>query len=160
MQLRDHRREDLLTKLSGVAYDPAADCPLWLAFLARVVPDAAIRDFLCRAVGMSLTGVVRDHVLFFMHGAGANGKSTFINAILGLMGEDYSLKAAQDLLMVKRGEAHPTERADLAGKRYVACVESDEDRRLDERCRQGNDRQRPHAGPPDVRKLLDVLSDP
>ena len=42
------------------------------------------------------------------------------------------MKATPDLLMAKRGESHPTERADLFGKRFVACIESDEGKRLAE----------------------------
>jgi putative DNA primase/helicase len=81
---------------------------------------------------MSLTGVVQDHVLLFCYGTGANGKSTLINTVQEMMGSDYAMKAPPDLLMVKSAEGHPTERADLAGKRFVACVEAGEGRRLAE----------------------------
>ena len=30
-QLRPHRREDLITKMAPVAYNPDADCPRWNA---------------------------------------------------------------------------------------------------------------------------------
>lgn len=128
-----HRREDYLTKLCPVVFDPKADCPLWLAFLREIMgDDDALLAFLRRAVGMSLTGVVRDHVLFFLYGTGSNGKSTLVNAIQEMMGPDYAMKAPPDLLMAKAQEAHPTERADLAGKRFVACIEAGEGRRLAE----------------------------
>ena len=48
------------------------------------------------------------------------------------MGPDYAMKAAPDLLMAKRGESHPTDRADLFGKQFVACIETEEGRRLAE----------------------------
>ena len=32
-RFREHRPEDLLTRLGGVAYEPSAACPMWLAFL-------------------------------------------------------------------------------------------------------------------------------
>jgi len=130
--LRPHKREDYLTKLCPVAYDPGAGCPVWLSFLERIVPDANLRSFLRRAVGMSLTGDVREHVLFFLYGTGSNGKSTFLNQVHKVLGDDYAMKAPPELLMVKKGESHPTERADLAGKRFVACVEAGEGRRLAE----------------------------
>jgi len=65
------------------------------------------------------------------YGTGANGKSTKINARQAVLGPDYAMKAPPDLLMLKRGE-HPTERADLYGKRFVACVETEQGRRLAE----------------------------
>jgi putative DNA primase/helicase len=42
------------------------------------------------------------------------------------------MKATPDLLMVKRNESHPTERADLFRKRFVACVETEDGKRLAE----------------------------
>jgi len=51
---------------------------------------------------------------------------------LKVLGPDYAMKAPPDLLMAKRGESHPTERADLFGKRFVACIETGEGRRLAE----------------------------
>jgi putative DNA primase/helicase len=51
--------------------------------------------------------------------------------VLDLLGEDFAIKAAPELVMIKR-DAHPTERADLFGKRLVACVETSEGKRLAE----------------------------
>jgi len=132
-ELRPHRREDLLTKLCPVAYDPKADCPLWLGFLREIMGgEEDLLRYLRRAVGMSITGMVLDHVLLFLYGTGANGKSTFLGTMQELIGPDYAIKATTDLLMVRKGEAHPTERADLHGKRFVSCVEAGEGRRLAE----------------------------
>src|SRR5205085_812606 len=36
-QLHPHRREDLLSKLAPVAYDPDAVCTLWDSFLSRIM---------------------------------------------------------------------------------------------------------------------------
>jgi putative DNA primase/helicase len=132
-KLRPHRREDRMTKLCPVTYDPAADCPMWLRFLGDVTAgDTALQRYLRKAAGCSLTGDTREHVLFFLYGTGANGKSTFVNTVLEMMGPDYAMKAPPDLLLVKSKDAHPTERADLAGKRFVACIEADEGKRLAE----------------------------
>ena len=84
-----------------------------------------------RLAGYSLTGS-RDHVLPFLYGVGANGKSTLLNTLLAMLGSDYAMKAAPDLLLAKHGEVHPTERADLFGKRFVAAVETEDGRRLAE----------------------------
>jgi putative DNA primase/helicase len=42
------------------------------------------------------------------------------------------MQAVSDLLMVKANEAHPTERADLFGKRLVATIETEEGKRIAE----------------------------
>ena len=131
--LHPHDRADLMTKLAPVVYDPDADCPRWLDFL-RVVTggDRDLQDFLRRLVGYSLTGSVQDHVLPFLYGTGANGKSVFLNTVLALLGGDYAMKAPPDLLMAKKGQSHPTERADLFGRRFVAAIEAEDGRRLAE----------------------------
>lgn len=132
--LRPHRREDLITKLSPVVFDPAATAPAWEAFLHRIMDGKQdLIDFLRRAVGYSLTGRVSEQCWFLMHGVGANGKGTFINTILRILG-DYATQAAPDLLMLAKGEAsrHPTEQADLFGRRLAVCQETEEGRRLAE----------------------------
>lgn len=131
-ELRPPRREDLLTKLAPVAYDPAAICPTWDAFLTRIMAgDAEMIGFLQRAVGYSLTGSTREQVLFFPHGGGSNGKSTFLKAILDLLGRDYATQAAPDVLIVGK-DRHPTELADLAGVRFVTSIEVADGKRLAE----------------------------
>ncbi len=131
-ELREHRREDLITKLAPVEYDPDADAPTWEAFLKTVVPDGDTRRFLQRAVGYSLTGVVGEKVLPCLLGRGDTGKTTFVEAVMDLLGDDYAAPAAPDLLLAKRGSNHPTELADLLGKRFVPTVEVEEGRRLAE----------------------------
>ena len=131
-ELLPHNRDHLITKLAPTEYDPSAECPQWLAFLDRVMAgNQALIDFLQRAVGYSLTGVIREHCLFVLYGTGRNGKSTFLNTFLSLMG-DYAHKAPPDLLMLRQGETHPTERALLHGIRFAPVIETREGRRLDE----------------------------
>ncbi len=89
-------------------------------------------DFVQCFVGYSLTGDVSEQVLCIWHGVGANGKSTILNALLELLGPDYTMKAGGDLLMVKRAEEHPTGLTDLAGRRLVAAIETTEGHRLAE----------------------------
>ena len=131
-ELREHRPEDLITKLAPVTYDLKAACPRWLAFLDRIMDaNTSLIDYIQKALGYALTGDVSEQALFFQHGTGANGKTTLMETVLALLG-DYGKQAAPGLLTVKRGETHPTEIADLAGARFVASVEVDEGRRLAE----------------------------
>ena len=131
-RLLPHRRENLITKLTDVEYDEAASCPRWEQFLDEIMlGNKNLVRFLQRAAGMSLTGDVSDHVLLVLYGTGRNGKSTFLNTLLAVMG-DYGMQAMPDLLMAKYNDRHPTELADLFGKRLVVSIESEQGRRLAE----------------------------
>jgi putative DNA primase/helicase len=125
---REHRQEDLLTRAVTVDFDERARCPRWERFLAEVLPDASTVAFFQRAIGYSLTGLVSEHCLFFLHGVGANGKSTAMGVLLEMLGP-FATQAPSEILLARRGEAHPTELTQLYGRRLVACQEIDESRR-------------------------------
>jgi putative DNA primase/helicase len=75
-RMREHRREAYCTKITAAA--PGAGCPLWLKFLDRIFDkDAELIAFVQRVAGYALTGITREHALFFGFGTGANGKSVF-----------------------------------------------------------------------------------
>lgn len=128
-ELRKHRHADLITKLSPVEYHGGAPCSLWHRFLERVQPEPEIRAFIQRLAGYALTGVIREHILPINLGSGRNGKSVFIDTLLHILA-DYAKQVPTELLMVKRGDAHPTERTVLDGCRLAAAVETEEGRAL------------------------------
>lgn len=130
-ELRDHDQADIITKLAPVYFDAQAECPTFLAFLARVLPDPDVRAFLQRMTGYGLTGTTGEQCLAFFYGGGANGKSTFLSVIQEMLG-DYAQQAAPDLLTSRGGDRHPTELADLFGSRWVSSIEVDEGKRLAE----------------------------
>ncbi|MBA3485458.1 MAG: hypothetical protein H0T51_26990 [Pirellulales bacterium] len=82
-------------------------------------------------LGAALVGEVIEHLLVIFHGGGANGKSVFTGVIQEAMG-DYAMTAPPGLLMAKRNEQHPTELADLFGKRLVVISETNDGQKLDE----------------------------
>jgi putative DNA primase/helicase len=130
--VKPHDPRDLITHCLDIDYDPVATAPHFEAFVSRIMDgDAEMVAYLNRVVGYSLTGSVRDQVMFFIVGAGANGKSTFINAILNVLGT-LGKQADPRLLVRRRGEIHPTNIADLAGARFVACSETESNERLAE----------------------------
>jgi putative DNA primase/helicase len=129
-ELREHRREDLITKLAPTTYVPDAAAPTWAATLERVLPSAELRAFFKMLCGYAISGDVSEHVLPVLYGTGANGKSTVLNALLAVAG-DYGMQAAPDLLVSKKG-SHPTEVADLFGMRLVASIEVEDGHRLAE----------------------------
>jgi putative DNA primase/helicase len=132
-ELQAHAQADYLTTISPVAYDPAAKCPLWDKFVSDVFAgNNRLVGYVRRAAGYSLTGDVSEQILFFCYGKGGNGKSTFLQTLMALMGKDYAMKAVSDLLLAKKSDRHLTEIADLAGMRLVACIEADEGRSVAE----------------------------
>jgi putative DNA primase/helicase len=132
-KMREHSRDDYITKIAPVRFDRTARCPTWLSFLSVIFRgNAELIGYVQRLIGYSMTGSTAEHVLPFAYGPGAGGKSTLCEATAKLLGGDYAMKAPPDLLMAKRGESHPTERADLWGKRFVACIETEAGRRLAE----------------------------
>jgi putative DNA primase/helicase len=127
---RSHRAEDFLTRMTAV--DPGTECPTWLRFLERATNgDEQLQVFLQRIAGYVLTGSTREHALFFLYGTGANGKSVFVNTLLGVLG-DYGLAAPIETFTANRNEQHPTELARLRGRRLVAAIETEEGKRWSE----------------------------
>jgi putative DNA primase/helicase len=116
-----------------VNYVPEAGCPTWLAFLKRVLGgNGELNGFLQRFLGYSLTGRTDEQVIAIAHGAGANGKSTFLSAAKMILG-DYGQSVPLDTFLVNKHV--DTARPDLArlrGSRLVAAVESDSGRRFAE----------------------------
>lgn len=101
-RLREPRRGDLITKQCPVAYFPKAEAPLFLSFLECIFDgNQPLIDFLQRAIGYSFTGDTNEQCLFFLHGSGANGKSTLLNVIKRIL-EGYSMQCSGETLMVKK----------------------------------------------------------
>ena len=104
-ELRLHRREDLATKIAAASYELAAECPLFERFLGKVFQDnAELIAFVRRFMGYSLTASVREQVLAFFYGAGANGKSTLIDLMIDLLGSSggYAKPAAPGFSLRRR----------------------------------------------------------
>jgi putative DNA primase/helicase len=127
----EHSRDDLITKLAPVDYDPDAEAPAWEAFLGRVLPGEDLRSFVQRAAGYSATGDTSEQCMFIHHGPGANGKSTFQETLAAALG-DYAMRTPTETLLVKRSGGVPNDVARLKGARFVTASETEEGRRLAE----------------------------
>lgn len=132
-EIHPHCQEDMLTQLCPVEFDPSATCPTWERFLLSIFGgQEEFVGYIRRLCGYWSTGIIREQLLPILHGVGANGKTTFINVVMNTLGNDYTMKSIPDLLMRKPITAHPTEKADLFRKRFVAVSETDEGGRLSE----------------------------
>jgi putative DNA primase/helicase len=131
-ELQPHRRADLLTRRTEVDFDPNADCPRWRQFLDEIfLGDQTLIDYVQRATGYSLTGNTMSRALFLLHGYGRNGKSTFLDALQGLLG-DYASAVPSQTLMRKQHASIPNDVAALRGTRLVVSIETDEGQALAE----------------------------
>jgi putative DNA primase/helicase len=130
--LRPSRRDDLISRSTGVSYDPDARAPTWEAFVERILPSADLRSFVQKLAGYCLSGLTSEQVLVVFHGSGANGKSTLVETLSAAMG-DYSRVAEANLLLAKRWDDGPKNGlAGLAGARLVTASETESGRRLAE----------------------------
>jgi len=129
--LRSAAPDDLITCATGVPFDPQAPAPRWERFLQEIcVGDAELVEALARAAGYSLTGITREQVIFMCLGDGANGKSTFLNALGAVLG-DYAGHATSGCFeQPHHGETLSNDVAMLAGKRLVTVEETGENRCL------------------------------
>ena len=115
---------DRITQAVTPEHDPTATCPLFQRFLTEILPDKDVRDFLQRALGYSLTGSVREEVIFLLVGRGANGKSTLVSTIRRIMG-DYATTVSTSLLTGNYQSSHETSTLALQGVRFAAASETD-----------------------------------
>jgi putative DNA primase/helicase len=124
------RSEDYMTKC--IAVSPGGYCPLWHTFLNRVTAgDEDLQSYLQRVTGYCLTGRTSEHAIFFLYGTGANGKSVFVNTLVGMMG-DYAITAPMEVFIESKTDRHPTELAMLRGARLVVASETQAGRHWNE----------------------------
>ena len=84
-------------------------------------------------------------MLPIVHGSGGNGKTKFVETLRACLGPDYVTGVAMESLIVTKGEQHPTDLADLRGKRLAIATETEEGRYLAEakvKALTGGDRMR------------------
>jgi len=131
-QLLPHRREDYITRMVPIAYDPKAVCPKWTAFLNTIFAgsDTTIA-FVQKAVGYSLTADTGEQCFFILYGTGQNGKSTFLNVITKMLSA-YAVTCRMDTFIAKKGSQIPNDVARLNGSRFVSAIETERGRKLAE----------------------------
>ena len=100
-RLRAHNPRDLITKLTGAAYDSEAVAPRWEVFVNEIMDgDRELVEYLQRFAGYILTGDVSEQVFLFCSGSGANGKSVFVEVLASVLG-DYAQPLSPTALVVK-----------------------------------------------------------
>ena len=125
-EFREHRKSDLITKISKVNYDPKAKAARWDRFLGEVFAgNQELINFVQRAIGTCLTGIAKDRALFILYGKGANGKSVFLNTITALLG-DYAKDTSINTFLETRPKDATNDLARLEGARFVTASEAED----------------------------------
>jgi putative DNA primase/helicase len=129
LTLKPHDPDALCTKMVHADYDPSADAPTWKRFLHEIFAgDTELIAFMQRACGMALIGENRHHLLFILHGAGGNGKSTFLHALRYTLG-GYAGAIPRDALLARKHQqdAQRTAYSALIGLRFGTLEELADD---------------------------------
>lgn len=126
-----HNPKDLITHCAPADPILAGHGERWSAFLEQVLPSPELRAYTQRAIGCSIIGKQKDHVIFMATGGGGNGKGTLFRAIKAAIGEYYSA-ISSNMLIEAQSERHTTEIADLMGRRLCVSSEIPSGKFLDE----------------------------
>ena len=131
-------KDKLMTKNTGhkVSFEEPTT---WLKFLYSVfdcndeAETNSLIESLQTCLGYSLTGSVREQVMFLLYGGGSNGKSVLTETISHIIG-DYSDNIASGTLMQQKGTQGSTNfsLAKLQTCRFVETGETDEGGKLAE----------------------------
>lgn len=129
-EIKDHDPQDYITKIVPLEYDPSAYSEAWRTIVGRVTLESEMSTrplamFLQRWFGYCATGSTREQCFVVHYGNGSNGKSTILDTIAAVLG-DYAGTAAPGLLVGNGKDRHPTELADLFGRRMVTAHETSE----------------------------------
>jgi putative DNA primase/helicase len=126
-ELRPPNPDDHITLSTGIGLESGTPT-LWLRFLDEATQgNQELQRFLQQIAGYCLTGITREHALFFFYGPGGNGKGVFVNTLSAIMNE-YATSAPMDSFTASKHDRHPTDLASLAGARMVTASETEEGR--------------------------------
>ncbi len=131
LEFREHRAEDLLSKIANVNYNRDASKAFFEKFMGEIMennPDKI--KFLKRALGYSLTAETKEETFFILHGSTTrNGKSTLVETIMYMLG-DYAKQVNPETLAVKKFSDSRTASGDVArlcGARFINLSEPAQD---------------------------------
>lgn len=124
-----HNPDNLISKITAV--DPSTEgMDLWRDALdVFFQKDQLFIDYVQRVVGLAVIGKILMEAMIIAYGDGRNGKSTFWNAVLRVLGT-YSGNISADVLTVGCKRNVKPELAEVRGKRLVIAAELEEGMRL------------------------------
>jgi putative DNA primase/helicase len=132
--LGPHDRRAMCSKMMRAPYVPDAPRPNFERFLASIMPDPALREFLKRWWGYTLTGLTSEQKLAFFYGVGRNGKSTMVDVIAKIV-DDYGSTLPIESLTgseQRKGSEATPDLVRLPGARLVRASEPEQGQKMRE----------------------------
>ena len=117
---------DYCLKSTRIIPDFSMPTPIWDKFLDSIsLQDSDVKWYLQLLCGYSATGRTEEHIMGIVYGTGGNGKTTFTNTLLKVLG-DYAEVVPEELFLRTPYKAHPTDLMTLKGRRLVVASEFNE----------------------------------
>lgn len=125
-ELRQHRREDLITRVSAIDYVSGAKHSLWSDTVERFIPDPDVRSYVQKLIGYSLTGYSSEKAFPIFWGGGNNGKGSIFETVAKcVLGHDYAVTMNPDgLLSSDKKESQDRVNVQFMGRRLVVVEET------------------------------------
>lgn len=131
-KLVKHQRSFYFTKELNINFDSRSSREVFDGFIESIfLKNLKIIEYIKRACGYSVTGENKEQALFLLYGSGANGKSTFLDAIRFVFSK-YVKNAEIKTFQPIKSEKIRNDLARLADARLVTSIETNEGARLDE----------------------------
>jgi len=125
--LMEHDRNLMQTMMCGdVDYDPEATCPMWEAFLRKILVDDDMISHLQLIIGCCLRGDNPGQGFYILNGHGKNGKSTIVKVMQHILGS-YAAKVNKNLLVNSKTadvSSHSSALSALRGRRFGTASET------------------------------------
>jgi putative DNA primase/helicase len=133
-EFREHRREDMLSKMTKVPYDPTHSSKYFYPTLQNAMP-ADVVVYLQRVLGSFLEYTTQNKEILILYGAPYAGKSSITQAVYNALG-DYAAAFPKELLQKSRhgiaANAARPELMALEGVRIAWTEETNQDMIFDE----------------------------
>lgn len=121
---REHRADDFFHYVLPYPYDENAECPMWHAFLDKIMTEKEMQLLLAEYVGYCFTKDLKLEKMAVFYGTGSNGKSVTLDVIRELLGiQNVSVESLSALTIddEKRGQI----------ENKLANISSESDGKLD-----------------------------
>lgn len=117
-EFREHKADNLISKITNVSYDPTAKSKLWHRFIDEVMMgDTEKTEYLQKAIGYGITADTSLETCFILYGATTrNGKSTLVETIMHMLGgsSGYAMQMKPESLAQKQNNDSRQANGDIA----------------------------------------------